>query len=121
MNRTSLANSDGAYAQEPLDGGRVRFRVQPARAPSPRGLPFAVALIVGVGGWALPLPLAGRIALGAIASAWAFAATRRLLLARLERARHPGGGFTISAAGIELPDRGLIARGHVRRLIVATS
>jgi hypothetical protein len=97
---------DNGYEQEPIGLDRVRFRVRPAPVPRSRFVPIALGLLAGMvvvvsSGGLAAAPPALRLAVAVLAGWWTAARVRRVLEARRDRARTPGGTIVISPSGIE--------------------
>jgi hypothetical protein len=117
---------DSGYEQVPIDGGRVRFTVTPAQAPHARLFPFAAATMVAMVIFSVPLfrfgmrGLAPRLALATLAVLagwWVYGRAAGWLAARVDRARSPGGAFTVSPSAIDSTEAH-IERDGLRRLVV---
>lgn len=113
---------DSEYRQEELGGGRIRFIVTPASAPTASLGPVLLGGIAGltVFGTTLDhgnsfrpfLASAGGILVGLLV----YHATKRVLVDRVDRRRSPGGTFTASSTGLELPTGSVIPREDIHRL-----
>ncbi|MGH7724686.1 MAG: hypothetical protein ACREOU_04595 [Candidatus Eiseniibacteriota bacterium] len=117
---------DSGYEQVPIDGGRVRFTVTPAQAPHARLVPLAAGVLVAIALFFVPLFRFGmvspvsRLAVAAfalLAGRWVHGRAAGWLAARVDRARNPGGAFTVSPSAIDSTEAH-IEREGLKRLVV---